>query len=138
MSYLLDTCVISEFVKKQPEKKVITWLDAQLEESLFLSSLTIGEIQKGIALLPASKRRADLEIWLENVIYRYDTRILPLDTGVMRTWGKLIGALEPKGRVLPFLDLLIAATSLHYKLILVTGNESDFAGTSAAVLNIWE
>ena len=138
MSYLLDTCVISEFVKKQPEKKVIAWLDAQLEESLFLSSLTVGKIQKGIALLPASKRRADLEIWLENVIYRYDTRILPLDTSVMRTWGKLIGALEPKGRVLPFLDSLIAATALFHKLILVTRNEGDFAGTNAGILNIWE
>ena len=138
MSYLLDTCVISEFKKKQPQEKVIAWLDSQLEDSLFLSALTIGEIQKGIALLPASKRRTDLEIWLENMIYRYDTRILPLDKNVMRTWGKLIGALEPQGRVLPFLDSLIAATALHYKLILVTRNESDFAGTGATVLNIWE
>lgn len=138
MSYLLDTCVLSEFKKKQPEKKVIAWLEAQIEESLFLSALTIGEIQKGIASLPASRRRTDLEIWLENVTYRYDRRILPLDTGVMRTWGKLTGALETQGRVLPFLDSLIAATALNHKLILVTRNESDFAGTGATVLNIWK
>ena len=138
MSHLLDTCVLSEFKKKQPEQKVIDWLDAQLEQSLFLSAITIGEIQKGITLLPASKRRNDLEIWLENIILRYDTRILPLDTKVMQTWGEMISQLEQKGRVLPFIDSLIAATVLVHRLILVTQNEKDFAGTGAKVLNIWK
>lgn len=70
MSHLLDTCVLSEFKQKQPEQKVIDWLDAQLEAALFLSVITIGEIQKGIALLPASKRQAELAVWLEDLIYR--------------------------------------------------------------------
>ena len=67
MNYLIDTCVLSEFKKKQPEQKVIDWLDAQLEESLFLSAITIGEIQKGIALLPVSKRQAELAVWLRRI-----------------------------------------------------------------------
>lgn len=138
MSHLLDTCVISEFKKKQPEQKVIAWLNAQLEESLFLSALTVGEIQKGISLLPDSKRRKELESWLVNTIYRYGTRILPLDTRVMQTWGDLTGTLEQKGRVLPFLDSLIAASALAHNLILVTQNENDFTGTGATVLNIWK
>ena len=138
MSHLLDTCVLSEFKKKQPEQKVIDWLDAQIEESLFLSVVTIGEIQKGISLLSASKRQAELEVWLEDLIYRYDERILPLDTEVMRRWGQLTGALEKQGRVLPLLDSLIAATTLAHNLVLVTRNEGDFAGTTVNILNPWK
>jgi toxin FitB len=138
MGHLLDTCVLSEFKKKQPEQKVIDWLDTQIEESLFLSVVTIGEIQKGIALLPASKRQAELAIWLEDLIYRYGQRVLPLDTEVMRQWGQLTGALEKQGRILPLLDSLIAATSLAHQLVLVTRNESDFAGTNVGIFNPWK
>ncbi len=97
MAYLLDTCVISEFKKKQPEQKVVDWLDAQDEETLFLSVVTLGEIQKGIARLPASKRQADLAAWLTGLISRYDERLLPLDTEVMLRWGQLTGLLETQG-----------------------------------------
>lgn len=97
MGYLMDTCVLSEFKKKQPEQKVIDWLDAQIEETLFLSVVTIGEIQKGISRLPASNRKTELEIWLEELIYRYDERVLPLDTEVMQRWGQLTGVLETQG-----------------------------------------
>ncbi|MGH9801380.1 MAG: type II toxin-antitoxin system VapC family toxin [Blastocatellia bacterium] len=138
MGYLLDTCVLSEFKKKQPEQKVIDWLDAQVEETLFLSVVTVGEIQKGISRLPASKRQAELEIWLDELIYRYDERVLLLDTGVMRQWGELTGALEKQGRTLPLLDSLIAATSLAHDLILVTRNEPDFAATNVIILNPWK
>jgi toxin FitB len=138
MSHLLDTCVLSEFKKKQPEQKVIDWLDAQLEEALFLSVITIGEIQKGIALLPASKRQAELAVWLEDLIYRYDQRVLPLDAEVMRQWGRLTGTLEKQGRILPLLDSLIAATALAHNLVLVTRNETDFAGTNVGIFNPWK
>ncbi len=138
MAYLLDTCVLSEFKKKQPEQKVIDWLNAQIEETLFLSVITIGEIQKGISRLPTSKRQAELEIWLEELVYRYDERLLPLDTQIMRQWGQLTGPLQTRGHALPLLDSLIAATSLTHNLVLVTRNESDFAATNVTILNPWE
>jgi tRNA(fMet)-specific endonuclease VapC len=138
MSYLLDTCVISEFRKPQPQQSVIDWLDAQLEESLFLSAITIGEIQKGVTALPASKRQRSLQTWLDEVIYRYDKRILPLDVVALRRWGNLTAQLEKSGRVLPLMDSMLAATALVHRLTIVTRNVDDFADTGVKVLNIWE
>jgi toxin FitB len=138
MKYLLDTCVLSEFKKKEPEQRIINWIEAQVEESLFLSVITIGEIQKGISLLPVSKRRKALETWLDSLIYRYDNRVLTIDDRVMRRWGELTGELEKKGRVLPLLDSLIAATTLVHDMVLITRNEDDFALTKVKLLNIWQ
>jgi tRNA(fMet)-specific endonuclease VapC len=138
MSYLLDTCVISEFRKPQPQQSVIDWLDAQLEESLFLSAITIGEIQKGVTALPASKRQRSLQTWLDEVVYRYDKRILPLDVVALRRWGNLTAQLEKSGRVLPLMDSMLAATALVHRLTIVTRNVDDFADTGVKVLNIWE
>ncbi|MDX2040273.1 MAG: type II toxin-antitoxin system VapC family toxin [Acidobacteriota bacterium] len=105
---------------------------------MFLSTVTIGEIQKGISRLPASKRQTELEIWLEELIYRYDERVLPLDTDVMKRWGQLTGALETQGQVLPLLDSLIAATCLTHNLTLATRNEPDFAAANVTILNPWK
>ena len=138
MAYLLDTCALSEFQKKLPSEKVINWLDAQPEAALFMSVVTIAEIQKGIALLPVSRRRAQYQEWLEALIYRYDNRILPLSVNIARQWGELTGALEQKGRVLPLMNSLLAATALARRLTLVTRNTADFAGTGVTLLDIWE
>ena len=138
MAYLLDTCALSEFQKKLPSEKVINWLDAQPEAALFMSVVTIAEIQKGIAFLPVSRRRAQYQEWLEALIYRYDNRILPLSVNIARQWGELTGALEQKGRVLPLMDSLLAATALARRLTLVTRNTADFAGTGVTLLDIWE
>lgn len=138
MNYLLDTCLISEFKKPQPSPKVVEWLSGQIEETLFLSVITIGEIQKGISNLPASKKRTDLEIWLHNLIVRYDGRILPLAVKEMLFWGETIIKLEQKGRVLLFIDSLIAATALAHNLTLITKKESDFKNTNVKILNVWK
>lgn len=137
MKHLLDTCVIAEYQKPAPEIKVIEWLDNQIEESLFLSVLTIGEIEKGIVRLPASKRKTELANFLEILLARFDRRVITLDTAVLRRWARLVGSLETKGRVLPIIDSLIAATALEQDLTVVTRNEADFAQTGVKILNLW-
>lgn len=137
MNYLLDTCLFSEFKKPQPDKKVVGWLADQIEETLFLSVITIGEIQKGISGLVPSRKRTDLENWLQSLIIRYDGRIIPLGTAEMLLWGDTIIKLEQKGRVLPFMDSLIAATALAHNLVLITKNEADFKNTGVKILNVW-
>lgn len=138
MNFLLDTCVLSEFRKKIPEPKVVGWIGKQNEDSLFLSVITVGEIQKGISRLSASKRKNELTVWLEGVIYRYGNRLLEIDTEVMRAWGRLSAALELKGRIMPAADSFIAATAAFHDLVVVTRNEPDFKDAGVEVMNVWK
>ena len=138
MSYLADTNAVSEFSKKQPNQGVLDWFAAQAEESLFLSVITVGEIEKGIAKIIDPAGRAKYEIYLENLVLRFDRRILPVSLKVGRRWGKLFGTLQKSGRVLPFWDSLIAATALEHDLTIITRNTDDFTGTGARVLNVWD
>jgi toxin FitB len=138
MSYLLDTCLISELVAKQPNQKVLDWLDAQMPETLYLSVVTIGEIAKGICKLTASKRKESLTNWLnETLPNRFEHRILSIDVSTMVLWGNLVGQLEQNGRPLPVVDSLIAAIALQNSKKLVTRNENDFAGTGVVIVNPW-
>ena len=138
MTYLLDTCLISELVAKQPNQKVLDWVDAQVPETLYLSVITIGEIAKGICKLTPSKRKESLTTWLnETLPNRFENRILTLDVSTMVLWGNLIGQLEQNGRPLPAMDSLIAAIALQHSLSLVTRNEKDFAGTGVLIVNPW-
>lgn len=138
MSYLADTNTVSEFSKKQPNQKVVDWFAAQAEESLFLSVITIGEIEKGIAKIIDPIGKAKYEIYLENLVLRFDRRILPVSLKIGRRWGKLFGTLQKSGRVLPNWDSLIAATALEHDLTIITRNTDDFTGTGARVLNVWD
>ncbi len=138
MTYLLDTCLISELVAKQPNKQVLDWLDAQVPETLYLSVITIGEIAKGISKLTDSKRKESLTTWLnETLPNRFQQRILSIDFSTMVLWGNLVGQLEQNGRPLPVMDSLIAAIALQNSLSLVTRNEKDFAGTGVVIINPW-
>jgi toxin FitB len=138
MTYLLDTCLISELVAKQPNQQVLDWLDAQVPETLYLSVITIGEIAKGIRKLTASKRKESLTTWLnETLPNRFEHRILSIDISTMVLWGNLVGQLEQNGRPLPVMDSLIAAIALQNSLSLVTRNENDFVGTGVVIVNPW-
>lgn len=138
MRYLLDTCVISELVARQPDAGVVQWVDSIDEDRLFLSAISIGEIRKGIEKLADSKRKSTLAEWLEDdLLIRFQDKILPIDTQVMLVWGELTATLEKRGRRMPAMDSLIAAVALQGGLHLVTRNEDDFAYSGVSVINPW-
>jgi toxin FitB len=139
LHYLLDTCVLSEFVRPKPETKVVGWLNSVDAEHLFLSVVTIGEIQFGISSRPPSNRRTELEVWL-NVSLReqFAERVLSLDSDTFTTWGQLMAERKQRGEPMGVMDSLITATALHHKMILVTRNVSDFQGSGLSILNPWE
>ena len=134
--YLLDTCTISELVVKQPSPAVLDWFAQQPPDSLYLSVVTIGEIAKGIQKMPASRRRSDLEIWLNHdLLVQFQSRIINVDLAIITVWGELTGRLEIQGRRLPTMDSLIAATALQKGFNLVTRNEKDFIATDVTLIN---
>ncbi len=139
MNYLLDTCVISELVARQPSQTVVAWVDSIEEERLHLSVVTIGEIQKGITKLPTSPRKAALEDWLkDDLLVRFGNRIVPIDTMAMLRWGQLTGTLESSGKTMSAMDSLVAAIALHGDFTLVTRNEDDFRHSGVPVVNPWK
>lgn len=138
MKYLLDTCVISELVKNKPEKKVIKWVEDCDEELLYLSVLTIGEIQKGIAKLKDENRKNNIQRWLDSDLReRFTERILPIDEETVLTWGVVQGESELIGLQIPTIDGLIGATAITHNLTVVTRNEKDIALSGARTLNPW-
>lgn len=139
MSFLIDTTVVSELVKQAPEERVLKWLDAQDEDSLYLSVLTLGELEKGISKLRASARRDRLRTWLtRDLTTRFADRLLPVDARVAARWGALTGDAEKRGQPLPVIDSLIAATALEHGFRVVTRNVADFERCGAACVDPWE
>ena len=138
MSFLLDTCIISEPKQKHPSQRVLEWLDAQDESKLFLSVLTVGEIRKGISRLESGRKKAELERWLEKLRGRFSRRILPLSERTFLVWGKMYGEFERKGIVRPAFDSLLEATALEHDMIFVTRNVKNFQNSPVTILNPWE
>jgi toxin FitB len=139
VNYLLDTCVLSEAWKKEPNPGVLAWLESQAEPSLFLCSLSIGELTKGVERLPASARRDRLKRWVTEALpARFEGRVLAIDSDVAAKWGKMSGEAEKRGEVLPVIDALIAATAGLYDLIVITRNEADFMRCRVPVFNPWK
>ena len=139
MKYLLDTCVISELIARQPNEDVVIWVDSLDEDAVYLSTITIGEIQKGIEKLPDSNRKTNLKIWLnDDLTNRFLNRILPLDNDIMLLWGTMVAGLEVEGHPMPAIDSLIAATALQKEMVLVTRNEKDFSHSGVEILNPWK
>ncbi len=138
MNYLLDTCVVSELVKKSPSRRVVEWISQQEESRLFLSAITLGEIRKGITLLAAGRKRRRLEEWLERDLKpRFRGRILGIDAEVALQWGSVAADAQRRGRPLPVLDGLLAATALVGNLVLVTRNTAHVEATGAELSDPW-
>jgi toxin FitB len=139
MRFLLDTCVISEVAAKRPNPKVVDWIDSVDPDSIYLSVITIGEIQKGIEKQRDLSKKEKLEIWLQDdLLVRFRDRLAVLDIGVLLEWGTLTGRLEAQGVTIPAVDSLIAATALHGRFVLVTRNEHDFLRSGVQLLNPWK
>ena len=138
MSWLLDTCALSEYAKKAPAPEVIAWLDEQDEASLYLSVITIGEIGKGILKLRKtdSRRSQKLITWLSKVEQRFAGRILPLDAATLHVWAQIAAHTELAGQPLPVMDGLLMATAQCHGLTVVTRNVQDFA-LYPQVFNPW-
>ena len=139
MSFLLDTCVISELAKSNVEAKVRDWAMSNNEQDLYISALTMGELQKGALRLPDGAKKTDLLNWLHrDLIQRFDRRVLNFDGAVALRWGEMQAQLEKQGRPMPVIDGMIAATALHHQLTVVTRNTRDMEASGVSLINPWE
>jgi len=138
MKCLIDTCVISELTKRSPDKNVASWISNQQEENLFLSVLTIGELEKGIAKLKNDRRQQRLREWVDHALKdRFHGRVLPFDYEVASRWGLISGQAEAAGKPMPVIDAMIAATALLHGLTLITRNTQDVAPSNVPIVNPW-
>ena len=134
--YLLDTNILSNATKAVPSAALLDWLADQLDEGLFISSLTIAEIRRGVLEKPAGKKRKQLEEWFSSIDgppALFAGRILPFDEKAALVWAQLMSDGSSAGRPRSALDTIIAATAVANDCVIVTDNEKDFAGLN--VLN---
>jgi predicted nucleic acid-binding protein len=136
VSYLVDTNIYSEPVKPKPkpEPKVVEWLRKH-ERELYISTVTIGEIRRGIERLPEGKRKAQLRLWLQSICDCMKGRVLSFNISTAHVWGQLKAKWDKAGINVPSLDSQIAATAHRHGLTVVTRNTSDFNKTGVKILN---
>jgi toxin FitB len=131
MRYLLDTNIISNIAKPIPSESLIAWMAEQADQDLFIASLTIAEIRRGVLEKPAGKRRDELEAWFagpEGPQALFADRVLPFDDRAALVWARLMAHGKIKGRPRSALDMIIAAVAEANGCVLITDNEKDFNG----------
>jgi predicted nucleic acid-binding protein len=138
VSFLLDTNVVSEWVKPRPDAGVISWLAAVEEDRVYLSVITLAELRRGIHRMAGGDRHRRLLEWLQNELpLRFELRILPIDAAIADEWGKLVAHREASGHPMDAMDAFIAATAVIHNFTLVTRNVEDFRLSLDAILNPW-
>ena len=134
----MDTCVLSELIKPESNPDVINHLKSIENHRLFLSVLTVGELEKGIAKLPESRKKRQLITWLDKTLLdQFEDRLIPLDLESAKRWGQIQGEGLARGEALPVIDAMIAATALTKNLVVITRNATDIERCGAPVFNPW-
>ncbi len=138
MNFLLDTNVVSEWVKPRPNSGVVTWLAEVDEDRVFISVVTLAELRHGIERMAAGTRRARLDAWLtDELTARFEARILSVDAAIANMWGRIVARGQASGRPVGPMDAFIAATAEQQNLTLVTRNVSDFEALGIHLINPW-
>lgn len=138
MNLLLDTNVVSEWIKPLPNRGVIAWTADVDEDRVFLSVVTLAELRYGIERMPAGSRRKRLTEWLEHELtLRFEGRIVGIDSDIADACGKVLARGEAKGRRMEVMDAFLAATAEVHQFTIVTRNTSGFEMVAQFVLNPW-
>ena len=138
MKFLLDTNVVSEWVKLKPNANVVRWLADMDEDQVYLSVVTFAEIQQGIYEMPSGRRRDSLESWLNDDLFlRFEGRILDVDLAVAGAWGALMAQSTKMGMNLNVMDAFIAATARVHAVTLATRNTKHFTKLDVSLANPW-
>ncbi len=136
MRWLLDTCVVSELTRKQPDAAVVRWLQSHAQQCV-LCGVSVGEIQYGLLRMAPGRHRNSLQLWFDGLCVEYAARTLDTDAAVWRVWANLKVSLEAMGRPQEDLDVLIAAVAVHHRLTVVTRNTRHFEDTGVTMVNPW-
>jgi len=136
---LLDTNVISEPQRREPNARVLEWIDAQALETLYLSAITVAELRAGIALMPAGKRRDSLHDNLEKrLLPMFANRVLSFDMACAKAYAELLAKSRAAGLAVETADALIAAIALANGFAVATRDTNPFEAAGVSVINPWE
>lgn len=135
MKLLLDTCILAELRHPKGNPAIKETLSSFDDKDIFISVITIGEISKGISLLPESRKKQELAHWLNGLEQQFSDRILPIDREVAFMWGELTARTKTNGFILPVSDGLIAATALCHGLHVMTQNMKHFKETGVFIFH---
>ena len=139
MAYLIDTNVVSETLKPRPERRVVDWIGRQMANDLFLASISLGELVRGVRRMRDRARRERFQRWIDyDLAAQFQGRILPFDRETAVIWGEIMGDGDRVGGPKPMADAQIAAVARRHGLTLVTRNIRDFVGMEVVLLDPWE
>lgn len=139
MSFLIDTCCISELTKKHPDRNVMSWFSSHDETEMYISVITFGELIRGVEKLSVSEKKVELNQWINNDLkQRFRNRILDISMSEVKKWGEILAECEKMGTPIPAIDALIAATARVHDLAVVTRNTKDMQPSGVLTINPWE
>ncbi len=134
---ILDTNLVSEPLKPKPDAAVLAWLDRQAPETLYLTTITLAELQAGIETLPAGKRRAALQAAATELVAQFEGRVLSFDQNSAHAFGRVYAGTQAAGNPIHFGDCAIAAIAVRHSFVLATRNVRDYKGAGIELINPW-